>query len=636
METLDPDDHGGAGSRGTRESELARFFRLSLEMFCIAGSDGYFKRVNPAFERTLGYSEQELLARPFIEFVHPDDQAATAEALRRLNEEAPVIRFENRYRCSDGAYRWLSWTAMPHREGDRIYAVASDISIRKKMEAELRAGEQRYRELLGAVTSYTYSVQLQDGKHLSTVHSPGCVGTTGYTPDDFAADPYLWIQMVHPDDREPIRSHAARAMAGNANSPIEHRIVHRDGSIRWVRHKIFAHRDAAGRLMRTDGVVEDITERKTIEERFRLLVESAPDAMVVVEANGAIVLVNAKAESLFGYLRNELLGQPVELLVPHGMRRAHAAERAAYMAQPQLRVMGSRPSLRCLRKDGSEFPAEIALSPIDTDAGMLVYAAVRDLTERVRLEETLREQMSQLLAARRIQEHLLPDRPPSLPGFDIAGAVFPARFAAGDQYDFLPMPDQCLGVVVADVAGHGVGPAILMASTHAYLHLLAAGSTDVESIMTQANQIVCGETDTDVFVTAFFACLDPAERRLSYASAGHPAAWVFNATGEVRVALPSTSFPLGILPDARFPAGLPLALRPGDLVLIVTDGLLEAPSPEGEYFGVRRVHEIVARNRREPAAGIIRAVYESLMAYSGRATPADDVTMVVVKVEEDD
>ena len=116
-----------------------------------------------------------------------------------------------------------------------------------------------------------------------------------------------------------------------------------------------------------------------------------------------------------------------------------------------------------LRKDGSEFPAEIALSPMETEQGLLIYAAVRDLTEQKRAEEVARENLFQLMAAQRIQEHLLPDHPPVLPGFDIAGASYPAEFAAGDLFDFLTMPDHCIGIVVADVAGHGIGPAILMA-----------------------------------------------------------------------------------------------------------------------------------------------------------------------------
>jgi PAS domain S-box-containing protein len=124
-------------------------------MLCIAGGDGYFKRINPAFERTLGYDTQELLTRPFMDFVHPEDYERTERELAKLISGVPVVHFENRYRCRDGSYCWLSWTAMPHDNGERFYVSASNISSQKRMEFDLRASERRYRQLLEAVTSYT-------------------------------------------------------------------------------------------------------------------------------------------------------------------------------------------------------------------------------------------------------------------------------------------------------------------------------------------------------------------------------------------------------------------------------------------------------------------------------------------------
>ena len=133
--------HGESYGKGPNESEIFALFQLSLEMLCIASGDGYFKRVNPAFERVLGYSAQELTSRPFAEFVHPEDQEKTKQELSKLVEGIPSIRFENRYRCRDGTYRWLSWMAMPREDGARIYAVASDVSQQKQVETRV-AGER--------------------------------------------------------------------------------------------------------------------------------------------------------------------------------------------------------------------------------------------------------------------------------------------------------------------------------------------------------------------------------------------------------------------------------------------------------------------------------------------------------------
>jgi PAS domain S-box-containing protein len=145
----------------------------------------------------------------------------------------------------------------------------------------------------------------------------------------------------------------------------------------------------------TDSTSDARARRETdllqTEARFRDLLEAAPDAMVVVNRQGVIVLVNTQAEQMFGYGREELLGKPIELLVPVALREAHAGHRDKYLADPQRRPMGSRMQLAALRKDGSGVPVEISLSPVETDDGKLVIAAVRDVTERLRMEEIRRE-----------------------------------------------------------------------------------------------------------------------------------------------------------------------------------------------------------------------------------------------------
>jgi PAS domain S-box-containing protein len=662
--------------------------------------------------------------------------------------------------------------------------------------------------------------------------------------------------------------------------------------------------------------------------RFQELVESAPDAMIVVDRKGQIVLVNAQTESLFGYGREELIGQIVEILISERFRNRHIAQRESYSMNPQSRPMGSRSGLYCLRKDGSEFASEISLSPIGTGEGTLICAAIRDITERKiaeqkletnlriqnamneilrvslepipieeqfqrtldilfsipwialeskgaiylldqnsqvmlmkgqrglpeellnsckevalghclcgragatgeivfangldsrhetnysgilahghycvpilsdgrtcgvlnlyvkeghvrsseeeiflssvarvlagmikrkeseealrkseerfdlavrgtdagiwdwdlrsnriylsprwksmlgfsddeigddfsewekrihpedrtrslaamhdylegrsvdfdlshrlqhkdgsyrwilargaavqdqngksyrmvgshiditdlrRIQETVKENQVQLFAAQRIQEHLLPEFPPMLPGFDIAGVSYPAEFVGGDYFDYLQMGDGTICVALGDVTGHGFASALLMASTHARLRTLALTHSNPGEILALANTALLRETEENRFVTLLLGHLNPRTRSFSYSSAGHPPGYVLDASGNIKVVLGSTAMPLGLMPDTVFPVVGPVVLDPGDIVFLLTDGVLEAHSPDDDDFGSERALEIVRKNRNQTAREIIESLHRAILEFSRTEKQSDDITAVVIK-----
>jgi two-component system sensor kinase FixL len=177
--------------------------------------------------------------------------------------------------------------------------------------------------------------------------------------------------------------------------------VRKDGSRFWAGVVITALRDEAGNLKGFSKIASDLTGRRRGEEKFRGLLESAPDAMVIVDADGKIVLVNTQTEKLFGYGREELLGQPVEVLVPEPMRAKHVQQRNGYLANRVARLMGLGLNLYGIRKDGSQFPVEISLSPLEAEEGLLVSAAVRDISERKQAQERLEAFAEQLRRSNR-------------------------------------------------------------------------------------------------------------------------------------------------------------------------------------------------------------------------------------------
>ena len=258
------------------------------------------------------------------------------------------------------------------------------------------------------------------------------------------------------------------------------------------------------------------------------------------------------------------------------------------------------------------------------------YAIER--TRRERAERELRVAHEDMNAARSIQQRLFPDKPPQIKGFDIGGGSFPAGDTGGDYYDFVPMLGGAWGLVVGDVSGHGFGPALLMANTRAYLRALAMTCGGVGDVLTRTNAALGEDTADEHFVTLLFARLDPADRTVVYASAGHNPGLVLDSEGNVRRELKSTDLPLGVEADTQFTAAEKFALSPGDMLFLFTDGLVEARAPDKTDFGLERALETIRTHRTRPANEIVHALYQHARDFEGGEPQRDDVTIVVVKV----
>jgi sigma-B regulation protein RsbU (phosphoserine phosphatase) len=264
-----------------------------------------------------------------------------------------------------------------------------------------------------------------------------------------------------------------------------------------------------------------------------------------------------------------------------------------------------------------------------------------DITARKQAEAELARTAAEFKVARRIQQRLFPSGVPQVAGLEIGvarfgievgGASYPAEAIGGDYYDFIPLPDGSLGIAIGDVSGHGVGPALLMAETRALLQAFAQTQSDVSVILGLVNRLLIADVGGDRFITLILAKLDPTRHTLVYASAGHQTGYLLNSAGEVKQTLASTGYPLGILKEADFPASEEIPLQPGDLVMLVTDGIVEARAPDGTVFGRQRLMDIARVYRQATAGQIVDNLYYAVRAFSQNLPQYDDITAAVIKV----
>jgi PAS domain S-box-containing protein len=236
-------------------------------------SNRVLKRVNNRICEMTGYFREELVEQS-ARMLYPTDEDFEYVGRKKYAQirERGTGTVETRWKRKDGKMMDVLLSSTPVDPSDLTAGVtfsALDITERKKAEKELRESEDRYRRITEAITDYIYTVTIEDGLPVETIHGPACVAVTGYTAEHFKENPYLWIQMVHEEDRAAVEELAARTLSGERVPALEHRIIRKDDATRWVRNTPVLNFDSQGRLLSYDGLVQDVTERKQAEEAVR-------------------------------------------------------------------------------------------------------------------------------------------------------------------------------------------------------------------------------------------------------------------------------------------------------------------------------------------------------------------------------
>jgi PAS domain S-box-containing protein len=379
-----------------RESEerfRTIFEQAAVGVALISTRTGELLRVNQRCCDILGYDPSEMLGRTFQSITHPDDLQRDLNNMSRL-VRGDIGEFTMEKRClrKDNSEVWIKLTVSPTWAlgGTPLHhiAIIEDITRRKRMEADLREGERHSRAVIAAALDGVVIID-----HTGTIRDWNDRAETifGWARGE-AMGRTLAGLIIPPRYRDAYKAELRRFFETGEGPMLNRRLeligLRRGGDEFPVELSITCFLTESG--YRFSAFVRDITERKRTEHRFRAAVESAPTAIVMVDRHGTIVLVNQETERLFGYQRDELVGMCVDVLVPPRVRAGHPGHRGDFTTSPSRRRMGEGRDLYALRKDGTEFPVEIGLSPLYTEDGIFVLSAVVDLTERKRLEEALR------------------------------------------------------------------------------------------------------------------------------------------------------------------------------------------------------------------------------------------------------
>jgi PAS domain S-box-containing protein len=269
----------------------------------------------------------------------------------------------------------------------------------KAVEA-VQESEERYKRLLTSVTDYVYSVTVEQGRPAATAHGPGCEAVTGYKSSEFDADPFLWYRMIHLEDRPAVTAQAERVLKGETPPPLEHRIIHKDGRLRWIRNTPVPHKDPQGRLVSYDGLVSDITERKRAEEQHRLsedrlqaILDHSPAVIHLKDTQGYYLLTNRRFQQIFHVSREDIVGKSPQDLFPQAVARI--------LLNHDQKVLATLTPLEfeeTLPQDGGLHTYISVKFPL-LDAAGVPYALCgisTDITERKRAELALRQSQERL------------------------------------------------------------------------------------------------------------------------------------------------------------------------------------------------------------------------------------------------
>jgi len=374
--------------RSLREKteELEQYFNSSLDLLAIADTSGYFRLLNPEWEKVLGYEKSSLEGRLFIDLIHPDDREETLAALAQLIEGKEVLSFINRYQCCNGEYRWIEWNAFP--KGNAIYAVARDITKRVEMEKELIETNEMLTFAQKSAHAGVWDWDIPSGK---LNWSPEFFSLFGLDPEKDSATFETWRRVLYPDDLPAAEKRIFNAVRDHTHLTNEYRIVKPSGDMRWIHAFGSTQYDQEGRPLRMSGMSIDITEHRRAEdalreseEKFRTAFRTSPDAILITRMkDGVFVDANDVFFETSGFTRDEIVGKSLaELRI-----WTDPAGRERFVADISRSGQVNNLEAQFRMKDGSIINGLMSASIITVDGATHILSITKNIDELKRAGE---------------------------------------------------------------------------------------------------------------------------------------------------------------------------------------------------------------------------------------------------------
>ncbi len=382
----------------------------------------------------------------------------------------------------------------------------------------------------------------------------------------------------------------------------------------------------------------DYTALRQMYDCLMQALDLAPIYFYLLDQDSRTILLNRQFAAFYD--------RPIEDMLGRTLAEMHANRPEANKIIANVRSVIESGEPRVWRNyeitdpDGRQYVADLHDIPfVDADTGEKRLLGIGiDITEHKELERRKLEQAridQDLLIARQIQRNLLPGEPPALEGLDLAGWSEAADHTGGDYFDWMPLPDGRVVTSIADVSGHGVGPAIVTAVCRAYARAIFHGDQPLCDLITRLNNLLCHDLPPDRFVTFAAAVIDPRTCVVDIVSAGHGPILFYHAATDRIHTRPADGAPLGVLRDQSFDQTQHIEFQPGDTLVLVSDGFFEWPDESGEHFGLDRLTQAVADasqpSARFAAKDIIEYLRQAVYTHVGPVKQTDDMTAVVIK-----